>query len=204
MPEYSPYDINNPNLSEKDREELRAFYRDFVEADTGRPVEQAIMEQDYYTKATRGLGDILSAGGLTPQQRAMLSAAMNRQLGLQAEQAGQASQRRAAAQGISGTGLANAMQGNIFSGLLSAQQQGESALDKYSLDLYQNALQTLFGASEKDKAQRMQAAAQEGGGLGGFLGGAAGLLTGSILGPAGEAIGGKLGSKLGRKIFGED
>ena len=146
--------------------------------------------------------DIVNAGGLTPQQRAMLSAAMNRQLGMQAEQAGQATERRSAAQGIAGTGLANAQYGNVLSGLLSAQQQGEQGLNEYGLNLYQNALRALLGETDVANERQAQLEANKGGGFGSFLGGLAGLTAGSILGPAGSAFGSKLGTKLGNKIFG--
>lgn len=157
-------------------------------------VFDAVPAMKVYANAESRLGDILNAGGLTPQQRAMLSAAMNRQLGLQAEAAGETAQRRAAAQGIAGTGIGNAMQGNVLSGLLAAQQEGEEGLNKYSLELYQNALQTLFGGlqRERDRQAQRYIADSQGTGLGGFIGG----LAGSFLGPLGSTVGAKLGDKL--------
>lgn len=129
-----------------------------------------------------GLADIINAGGLTPQQRAMFSAAMNHNLGLQAEQAGLGLGRRAAAQGIGGTGLANAGLGQVQSGLLSAQQQGEEALNEKSLQMYMDALQTALGITEREKDRQAQKDAQNGSGFGfkDVLGAGLGLFGGKL------------------------
>lgn len=163
---------------------------------SGRTMGEAL-EQDRVAKDTnKRLSDIINARGLTPAQRAMFSAAMNRSLGLQAEQAGSGLGRRSAAQGISGTGLANAGLGQIQSGLLSAQQQGEGDLNQKSLDLYMNALNQILGINERQKDRNLQMQQMEDSktGLGGLLGG----LAGTFFGP----VGGALGSKLGDKLFG--
>ena len=137
-----------------------------------------------------GLANIINAGGLTPEQRAMFSATMNRNLGLQAEQAGLGLGRRAAAQGIGGTGLANAGLGQIQSGLLSAQQQGEEGLNEKSLQMYMNALQTALGLSEREKDRQMQKEAQgsAGFGLDDILGTGLGLMAGPFAEKAGSSL----------------
>ena len=141
-----------------------------------------------------GLADIINAGGLTPQQRAMFSAAMNRNLGLQAEQAGLGLGRRAAAQGIGGTGLANAGLGQVQSGLLSALQQGNEGIDQQSLDLYRSALQSALGIAEAEKNRQFDSeeARKKRTGLAGLAGGIAGSFFGPLGGAAGEYIADKI------------
>lgn len=137
-----------------------------------------------------GLADIINAGGLTPQQRAMFSATLNRNLGLQAEQAGLGLGRRAAAQGIGGTGLANAGLGQVQSGVLSAQQQGEEALNEKSLQMYMNALQTALGLNEAEKNRQMQKEAQKSSGFGfdDILSTGLGLISGPFAEKAGNDL----------------
>jgi hypothetical protein len=196
MPPDDPYGIKNAysgKISDADRAFLNLF-----ETEDGGDAEQALrlglLQQNVSKAAYGGLGDILSSGGMTPQQRAMLSATMSRSLGAQAQQAGLGLGRRAAAQGIGGTGLANAGLGQIQSGLLSAQQQGEEGINQQSLDLYRSALQSALGIAESDKDRKAREEQQKAGrtGFGGLLGGVAG----SFLGPLGGAFGKYLGDEL--------
>lgn len=125
--------------------------------------KQNVLAGNVGLDALEGLWNIINAQGLTPQQRAMFSAAMNRNLGMQAEQAGQGLGRRFAAQGIAGTGLANSALGQIQSGLLEAQQEGEEGLNKMGLDLYQNALQSGLSQNQffRDLVSRERNAAKD-------------------------------------------
>lgn len=154
-------------------------------------VEQQVAQGDQFAgfnnqvmlQGSKGLADILNAQGLTPQQRAMMSATMNRNLGLQAEQGGLGLGRRAAAQGISGTGLANAGLGQIQSGLLSALQQGEEGINQQSVDLYRSAIQSALGITEAEKNRKFQENQQEKQKPNVF-----GALAGLVGGPLGELV----------------
>lgn len=168
-------------------------------------IEQQFAAEDlrskYLSQAVPKLGSIVESEGLTPAQRSMLSAAMQRSLGTQAEQAGQGLGRRAAAQGISGTGLANANLAQVQSGLLQALQQGDEGINQKSQDLYMSALQSLLGIGERDRdrniamneAERQRKSNSFG--LDDFFGTALGLVGG----PFAE----KAGNKLFDSIFGE-
>ena len=154
-------------------------------------VEQQVAQGDQFAgfnnqvmlQGSKGLADILNAQGLTPQQRAMMSATMSRSLGAQAEQGGLGLGRRAAAQGISGTGLANAGLGQIQSGLLSAMQQGEEGINQQSIDLYRSALQSALGITEAEKNRKFQENQQEKQKPNVF-----GTLAGLVGGPLGELV----------------
>lgn len=191
-----PYGIKNAmtgEISDADR----AFLNLFTTED-GRSAEQelrnGLLQQNVAKAAYGGIGDILSAGGLTPQQRAMLSATLNRSLGMQSEQAGLGLGRRAAAQGIGGTGLANAGLGQVQSGLLSALQQGNEGIDKQSLDLYRSALQSALGIAEAEKNRQFESeeARKKRTGLAGLAGGIAGSFFGPLGGAAGEYVANKI------------
>lgn len=125
--------------------------------------KQNVLAGNVGLDALEGLWNIINSQGFTPEQRAMFSATMNRNLGLQAEQAGQGLGRRFAQQGISGTGLANSALGQVQSGLLGAQQQGESDLNKMGFDLYQNALQSGLSQNQffRDLISRERNAAKD-------------------------------------------
>lgn len=109
-----------------------------------------------------GLADILDNKGFSPEQRAIYSNILNRNLGLQAEQAGLGLGRKAAAQGISGTGLANAGLGQVQSGLLAAQQQGEQGINEAGFRAYQQALQTGLGLAEAERQRQFEKSQQPG------------------------------------------
>jgi len=134
--------------------------------------------------ATDTLRSIVESGGLTHEQRAILSAAGNRRLGKQAQSAGSALERRLAAQGIAGSGLGNAAFGGILSGLLGAQQGLPSSINQQSLNVLQNALRQLF-QSEREMA--LQRAAQPG--------------FGDVLGEIGGVFGGKAAELLATELF---
>lgn len=133
-----------------------------------------------------GLADILDNKGFSPEQRAIYSNILNRNLGLQAEQAGLSLGRRAAAQGIGGTGLANAGLGQVQSGLLAAQQQGEQDINEAGFKAYQQALQTGIGLAEAEKQRQFEKSQQPG-----FLE----SLFSNALPVAGYALGNKLSSR---------
>jgi len=136
------------------------------------------------------LKDIIASGGLTPQQRAMMTSAMSRQLGRAAEGEKEAMSRRIAAQGIGGTGLANAALSGAQGNLLSAYQQGLSNIEQTGMNSYLQALYALYNARQNKELAEMQKEGQ--GGLGGLLGGVLGTFGGGIAGGAADWLSGQL------------
>lgn len=147
------------------RNVLSADQQDYTNALTNNPNNEYVFSPENMRKSAverqnqlggalgleglQKLYGILQTGqGLSPQQRGMLSAVMQRSLGMAAEQSGQGLGRRLAAQGISNTGLANSSLAQVLSGSLSAQRQANSELDQQSLNAYFNALQNALGQNQ--------------------------------------------------------
>ena len=94
------------------------------------------------------LQQIVDARGLLPSQRRMFQEALNRQIGRQVSQAGQAFGRRAAAQGLTG-GLADVGLANVFGQGLQAQAAGQGRLAGLGLQQFQRALAALQRRNER-------------------------------------------------------
>ena len=94
---------------------------------------------------------LISGQGLTPNQRAMLSAAMSRSIGRAGEAGQEALSRRLSAQGIGGTGLGNAALSGAQGDLLGLYQQGLSDINKADLEMYMNFLNLLAGQQPRQE-----------------------------------------------------
>lgn len=123
------------------------------------------------------LRKIIANQGLSPEQRAMMSAAMSRTLGRATEADQEALSRRLAAQGISNTGLGNAALTGAQGNLLSAYQQSLSNVDQQSLSAYLNAVNALFGGEMGEAARRSAEKMQEE------------AIKGQLIGKLGQAAG---------------
>lgn len=123
------------------------------------------------------LQQIVDARGLLPEQRRMFQEALNRQIGRQVSQAGQAFGRRAAAQGLTG-GLADVGLANIFGQGLQAQAAGQGRLAGLSLEQFQRALAALQRRNEMLRAEEQQRRAQQFGLLGDIAGAGISLFGG--------------------------
>lgn len=117
---------------------------------------QAYMEAN---PAQASYANIIQSGGLTPEQRAMFTAMQERRIASQQEAGGDALARRFAAQGIGGSGLANASLSNLFGQGLLARQEGESNLNQLAL---QNLMAATAGLADFERMRLGAQLQQEG------------------------------------------
>lgn len=153
--------------------------------------EQAIAAREAAQPGTEGLKDIVSAGGYTPEQKAILQRDANARLASSIETAQNALSRRFAGTGQEGTGVQEGAFQTVLGDFAKASQAAGLDIDKESLNAYFKALSQLSSEEQQVELARLQAQLQEeakGSGLAGFIGDVVGTFAGGFAGKAAEKL----------------